>query len=101
MMPREIVVTEEYPHPPHKVWRLLTDSTQLARWLMPNDFAPELHHRFTFTTKPAPGFDGIVHCEVLELDPPRRMRWSWKGGALDTIVTFELTPTNLGTHLTL
>jgi uncharacterized protein YndB with AHSA1/START domain len=50
---------------------------------MPNDFAPVKGHRFTFRTKPAPGFDGIVHREVLELDPPRRMVWSqaaWPAG---------------------
>jgi len=34
-----------------------------------------------------------VHCEVLELDPPRRMVWSWAGGNIDTTVTF---PSPLG-----
>ena len=64
------------PHPPEKVWRALTDSAVLASWLMPNDFQPRIGHRFTFRTEPVPthGFDGIVHCEVLELVPP-----GWRG----------------------
>jgi hypothetical protein len=36
---------------------------------MPTDFAPRLAHKFQFHTKPAPGFDGAVNCEAIELDP--------------------------------
>jgi uncharacterized protein YndB with AHSA1/START domain len=45
------------------VWRALTDSDLLARWLMPNDFRPVPGHRFSFRTTPRPGqgFDGVVH----------------------------------------
>jgi hypothetical protein len=48
-------------------------------------------HEFTFRTKPAPGFDGIVHCHVLALDSPTHMVWGWRGGPVDTTVTFTLT----------
>ncbi|UJR84422.1 SRPBCC family protein [Sandaracinus amylolyticus] len=91
-MKRDIHIERTYPHPPEIVWRALTDPALIAEWLMPNDFRAELGHRFTMRTDPAPGFDGIVKCEVLELDAPRRMRWSWKGGPIDTVVTFELEP---------
>jgi uncharacterized protein YndB with AHSA1/START domain len=40
-----------------------------------------------------------VRCEVLELDPPRRMVWSWAGGNIDTTVTFTLEQTAGGTRL--
>lgn len=89
-MKTDIDVTFTYPHPVERVWDALTSSQALAAWLMPNDFEPVAGHRFTFRTKPAPGFDGIVHCEVLELDPPKRMVWSWTGGNIDTTVTFTL-----------
>ncbi len=79
-----------YPHGREKVWRALTTPELLGRWLMPNDFSPVVGHHFTFRTEPGPGFDGIVHCRVLEIEPPERLRFSWKGGPLDTIVTFEL-----------
>ncbi len=89
-MKRSIDKTVDYPHPRERVWRALTTREALAQWLMPNDFVPQVGHRFEFRTDPAPGFDGIVRCEVLELDPPRRMVWSWRGGSIDTRVTFEL-----------
>ncbi len=57
-----------YPHPPRRVWRALTDSAALARWLMPNDFAPRVGHRFSFRVEPRYGRSGVVACEVVELD---------------------------------
>ncbi|MEM1418660.1 MAG: SRPBCC domain-containing protein [Myxococcota bacterium] len=90
-MKRAIRMTRVYPHPPERVWAALTSAEALAVWLMPNDFVAELGHRFTFRTEPAPGFDGIVHCEVLELAAPERMVWSWRGGPIDTRVSFTLT----------
>lgn len=83
--------TKDFNVPAATLWRALTDSELLSAWLMPNDFRPEVGHRFTMTTDPAPLFDGTVHLEVLEIDPPHRMRWSWKGGPVDTIVTFSVT----------
>ncbi|MEH1058461.1 SRPBCC domain-containing protein [Micromonospora sp. CPCC 206171] len=96
-----IRVDEFLPHPPAKVWRVLTEPDLLARWLMPNDVAPVVGHRFTFRTEPRPaqGFDGVVHCEVLEVDPPRRLRWAWRGGPLDTEVSWTLAPEGRGTRL--
>ncbi len=92
-------VDRVYPHAPETVWRTLTDAELLGRWLMPNDFRPELGHAFTFETEPGPGFDGIVRCEVLAIDPPRSMTWSWRGGPLDTVVTFEVEPHDDGARL--
>jgi uncharacterized protein YndB with AHSA1/START domain len=100
-MKRDLKFEAEYPYPPNEVWEALTDREAMAEWLMPNDFAPLIGHKFTFRTKPAPGFDGIVHCEVLELDPPRRLSFSWEGGGIDTVATFILKPSASGTHLAL
>lgn len=91
-MKADIDLTVTYRHPIDRVWAALTSSEALAAWLMPNDFEPVAGHRFTFRTSPAPGFDGIVRCQVLELDPPRRIAWSQAGGNIDTIVTFTLEP---------
>jgi uncharacterized protein YndB with AHSA1/START domain len=94
---RELV----FPQSPQDVWRALTDSALLAEWLMPNDFAPRVGHRFTFRTEPNPqaGFDGIVHCEVLECAPPQRLAYSWAGGGIDTRVTYRLEPEGDGTRI--
>lgn len=88
-----------YPYPPEQVWTALTDPVAIGDWLMPNDFAPAVGHCFTFTTKPAPGFDGIVRCEVLEVDPPRRLAYRWKGGGIDTLVSYALSAEGASTRL--
>lgn len=100
-MKRDLHFEATYPHPPQKVWRALTDPAALAQWLMPNDFEPRIGHKFQFRTKPAPGFDGIVNCEVLELDPPKRLVYSWSGGGLDTRVVWMLDSSPEGTRLRL
>ena len=41
---REILI----PQPREQVWRALSDSTALAEWMFPNDFAPHVGRRFTF-----------------------------------------------------
>lgn len=90
------------PHPREQVWRALTDPALLAEWLMPNDFQPRVGHSFTFRTDPAPGFDGVVDCEVLELRPPELLRIRWRGGpAMDTTVTWQVVPEGRGCRLLL
>jgi uncharacterized protein YndB with AHSA1/START domain len=99
--PRTVRVDEFLPHKPARVWKALTDPVLLAKWLMPNDFRPVVGHRFTFRTDPRPnvGFDGIIHCEVLAAEPERLLRFSWRGGPLDTTVTWTLSPEGRGTRL--
>ncbi len=96
------ITADQYlAHPPAAVWRALTDPGRLARWLMPNDFLPVVGHRFTFRTLPRPGqgFDGVVHCRVLDLEPEHRLRIGWRAGGLDTTVTWTLRPEGRGTRL--
>jgi uncharacterized protein YndB with AHSA1/START domain len=100
-MTRSIVMERVFAYPPERVWIALTDSTALSEWLMENDFQPILHHNFTFRTKPAPGFDGIVRCQVIELEAPRRLSYTWGGGGHKTVVTWTLTPVAEGTLLRL
>lgn len=97
---RSIVVDYQLSAAPAKVWRALTEPDLLASWLMPNDIKPDVGHDFTFRTDPAPGFDGIVRCKIIESKPPARLVYSWIGGPIDTLVTWTLTPTaSGGTHL--
>lgn len=87
-------------HPPARVWAALTDPEKVARWLMPNDFRLAVGHRFTFRTDPRPGFDGVVHCEVLAFEIEKMLRISWVSmGRLDTTVTWRLEAEGKGTRL--
>jgi uncharacterized protein YndB with AHSA1/START domain len=97
-MRADLSVEQIYQHPIERVWAALTSAEALSAWLMPNDFLPVVGHEFTLRTKPAPGFDGVVHCRVLEISAPTRMVWSWRGGPIDTTVTFTLTPLGDGTR---
>lgn len=98
-MSRDLHFEFVYLHPPQRVWRALTDSAAIAKWLMPNDFQAKVGHKFQFRTKRRPGFDGIVNCEVLEWEPPRKLVYSWEGGGLHTTVTYLLEPAPEGTRL--
>lgn len=109
---REIVVERVLPHAPEKVWKALTTAELMGRWLrMPNKgFAPVKGTRFTYQTTPAGGWDGVIHCEVLEVTPNERLVYSWKGGhesnvgygaPLSTVVAFTLTKVEGGTRLSL
>lgn len=98
-MKRNIKLEAFYPYPQERVWRAITDTDALGKWLMPNDFEPRVGHKFNFRTKPAPGFDGIVHCEVLELEEPRHLSISWKGGPVNSTVAFTLESAPNGTKL--
>jgi uncharacterized protein YndB with AHSA1/START domain len=100
-----IIVEYDLPHAPAKVWRALTEPRLVAAWLMENDLVAEVGRRFTFRASPIGEWDGIVHCEVLEVAPPERLVYSWRGGSgnsqLDTVVSWTLEPSELGTRLKL
>jgi len=100
-MARTLVFRVDYDHPPEPVWGALTTRESLAAWLMDNDFEPRVGHRFQLRAKPVPGWSGIVDCEVLELEPPRRMVWRWASDWIDTTVAFTLTPTATGCRVEL
>lgn len=106
---RSIVLDFDLPHPPDRVWRALTDARLIEQWLMPTSFQARVGHRFQFHTQPVAGWDGTVNCEVLAVEPERRLAYTWAGGSaeiqgyghrLDTTVTWTLSPTQAGgTHV--
>jgi uncharacterized protein YndB with AHSA1/START domain len=92
----------ELPHSPAKVWRALTEPELLAEWLLPVigfDLAPGAS--FTFKTQPYPGWDGTVNCQMLEIEPQRKLRYTWTVPFLDTVVTFTVNPSATGTMLSI
>ena len=96
---RSVVVERELPHAPEKIWRALTEGQLIEQWLMSNDFQPVVGHRFTFRATPVPGWNGIIESEVLVVEPPSRLSYSWGTLGVGTVVTWTLTPTESGTHL--
>ncbi|MGX5800202.1 SRPBCC family protein [Bradyrhizobium sp. Arg314] len=105
----------ELADPPEKVWRALTEPELLAAWMMPNDMKAQAGARFTFA-----GPDTPIECEVIETEPGKLLRYSWRerrgakdagrlpapdsptsdSPAFDSVVTFTLARTaSGGTHL--
>lgn len=98
---RSVVVEREFPYPPEKLWRALTQPHLVEEWLMKNDFAPVVGHRFNLRGE----WGGVLDCEVLEVEPHKTLAYSWNFAHddaaynLQSVVTFTLTPTRTGTHL--
>jgi uncharacterized protein YndB with AHSA1/START domain len=99
---RDIAVEETLPFPVEMVWQALTDPEALAEWVMPVEgFAPVVGQRFRFKARPMPGWDGVIDCEVLTVEPPKRLIIRWQGSQMrtPTTLTWTLTPTDAGTRL--
>jgi uncharacterized protein YndB with AHSA1/START domain len=96
---RSVIVEKDFPHPPEKVWRALTESSLIEQWLMKNDFQPLAGHTFTLRRDPVANWNGIVECQVLAVEPFTRLSYTWGTLGHCLVVTFTLTPTAAGTHL--
>ena len=101
---KSIVVERTIPLPAARIWPALTRFELIAQYLMENDFQPRVGHRFTFRAKPVPGWSGVTHCEVLEVQEPRRLAYRWGDGTesdsgLSTTVTWTLEPADGGTKV--
>jgi uncharacterized protein YndB with AHSA1/START domain len=99
MTMRTLVIERELPYPPEKIWRALTEGSLLKEWLMDNDLQPVVGHRFTFRSTPVPNWDGIIHSEVLVVEPDRRLSYRWNSMGLESVVVWTLAATDTGTHL--
>ena len=98
---RSVVIEREFPFPPEKIWRALTQPHLIAEWLMQNDFKPAVGHRFNLRGE----WGGVLACEVLAIEPNRALSYTWNFAHedaaynLQSVVTFTLAPTPTGTHL--
>jgi uncharacterized protein YndB with AHSA1/START domain len=102
----DVVLECDLPQSPEKVWRALTDQDLLGRWLMPTDLRPEVGTHFRLLPAEPTHDAPMVDCEVIEAIPHRTLRWrqtereaSSATTSIESIVTFELSPSQRGTHL--
>ena len=96
---RSVIVEKEYPHPPEKVWRALTESSLIEQWLMKNDFQPVAGHSFSLRMDPVANWNGVIDCQVLAVEPFTTLSYTWGTLGSESVVTFSLTPTSAGTHV--
>lgn len=95
-MSESVVLDVELTSPIEKVWDALTDSATLSKWMLfkTNDFKPVVGHTFQF--RDAPGFPGAIDCEVITVEKPNQLSYSWETEGVDnerhaTTVTWTLT----------
>ena len=99
-MTAEILQEVELPHPVERVWKALTDPRELAQWFGASDIRLEKGARFRILSPPNPHWDGIRRCEVLDVEAPRRLVYSWQMTGHETHrVEWTLRPTASGTAL--
>ena len=91
---RTVVVEREISHPPEKIWRALTQPHLIEEWLMKNDFKPVVDHRFSLRAD-----WGAVDCQVMAVEPNKTLSYTWAAYGLESVVTWTLTPTRMGTRL--
>jgi len=103
----EFHVIREYSHSVEKLWQALTDPRLVPLWTStgrggtPEGFAPVVGNQFRFVGKRVPGWDGVVDCEVVDVEPPFMLRHTWKGDERKpSIVTWRIEPTESGSRLT-
>ena len=98
---RSVIVEREFPFPPEKLWRALTQPHLIEEWLMKTDFKPAVGHRFNLRGD----WGGVLDCEVLAIETHKTLSYTWNFAHndasynLQSVVTFTLTPTSKGTHL--
>lgn len=100
----------EIAGPPERVWRALTNASDLSAWFqvsIEGDIAPG--HEVWMTAM-HPGHAGQrFRVRIMEMTPPSRFVWQWHPGAVDatvdysheprTTVTFTLESSATGTRL--
>jgi len=112
----DIIAEIEISAPPSRIFEALTDPAQLIRWFddlsCPVEFW-QMDARpggsYRYETKKGPyAVNGInvfkTRGEIIEIDPPRLLVYTWfanwhQDQGRKTIVRWDLTPTEFGTHV--
>ena len=64
---------------------------------MDNDFQPAVGHNSRFRSTPVPNWNGIIECQVLVVEPNKKLSYSWGALGMESAVVWTLVATNGGT----
>lgn len=73
MTKESIVVEQAIKAPPEKVWQRISTPEGIARWWRPGDISPVVGHEFTMDMEKW----GTIPCRVLEVDPGRKLVYTF------------------------
>jgi uncharacterized protein YndB with AHSA1/START domain len=106
--PTEVRIERLLAVPPSVVYAAWTDASLMGRWMSPRGRAEVTLQAVVGGRLEVVMIDGSTriehHGEFLEVDPPRRLRFTWRSpytGEVPSIVTVELAPAEGGTRLVL
>ncbi|WP_028563473.1 SRPBCC family protein [Paenibacillus pinihumi] len=89
-MSLKLTLDFQYTTTIEKLWSALTESGKLAKWVMSNDFKAEVGYRFQFRTEPNEWWDGIITGEVLTVEAPNELSYTWASAGEQHTVTWTL-----------
>jgi uncharacterized protein YndB with AHSA1/START domain len=104
MSTEPIIVERTFDAPVSKVWKALTDKNEMKNWYFDlQEFKAEEGFRFEFTGGPSPEKQYKHLCEIIEVEPEKKLVYSWRyeGYAGISFVSFELFETGEQTLLRL
>jgi uncharacterized protein YndB with AHSA1/START domain len=86
------VIERSYNAPAEKVWKAITDKSQMKQWYFDlDDFKPEVGFEFKFD---GGSDDQVYHhiCKIVEVIPHKKLKYSWSYEGFEgmSYVTFEL-----------
>jgi uncharacterized protein YndB with AHSA1/START domain len=88
-----IVLDRIFNAPPSKVWKALTDKTEMKNWYFDlSEFKAETGFKFQFPGGPSPEKQYLHLCEITEVIHEKKLTYSWRyeGYSGISFVTFEL-----------
>jgi uncharacterized protein YndB with AHSA1/START domain len=96
-------ITRILPAPPDRVWAALTRAEALAAWFWPASFGTHIEMDKDGYRIEAKHPVMAVSGRYVEVDPPRRLvfTWRWDGDDDESLVTMELEPVGEHTQLRL
>src|SRR3954469_17829363 len=100
----EVVIERTFNAPDEKVWRALTDETQMKQWYFPS--MPSFKPVVGFETQVDVEHEGVVYehlWKVTAAEPNKKIAYSWSyvGHPGESLVSFELFPEGKQTRLKL
>jgi uncharacterized protein YndB with AHSA1/START domain len=97
---KQIEVQVTVPYPIELVWDAITKPEALSQWIMETDFKPVVGRKFQFRAKKNMAWRGWTDCEVLEVERPNRLQFTWQTMPKQspTVITYILKSVPNGTH---